>query len=483
MGKDRSGKFHPTKGKPSGAAKEEGLGITPTDPEKMDQYLDITERYTDGEDELASHVPVRHPNRNTEKRHEGFRNQADDQDSRHDPHAFAEAHTQVVPEEWAPVVTKDVFAELANYRAQHCVTICLPTHAAGVEVNELNDRIAFKSALQEAAGELKTKGLNSAVIEPLLAPGYVLQKDEAFWRQQSKGLAVFIADGMCRYIKLPMDPGRKVAVNNSFVVTPLLPLFTTSEYYYVLVISKKQAKLFRADMFGMEHVNVPGLSSVDPGSGHPGEDPTAPNGLRGDKEVPTAAALDAGTKGDQDKARLAVYLEAIDDVIWKEVLHDKTVPLLLAGVEYLIPIYKTVTDYKHVCEDALTGSHERDELSTLYELSMKKMAYYFEQPLKKALALYNNQSATALTSSIIADVVAAVHYGRASHLFIQKGAELWGNFDEMKNELALHETKEAGSSDLYNKAVSKALLTGAEVYMLEKEKMPADSIMAAVMRY
>jgi hypothetical protein len=67
MGKDENGTFHPGKGKPSGANKEEGLGLQGTPPEKMDEYLDITERYTNGDDQLAEDVPVRHPNRNTSK--------------------------------------------------------------------------------------------------------------------------------------------------------------------------------------------------------------------------------------------------------------------------------------------------------------------------------------------------------------------------------------------------------------------------------
>ncbi len=48
MGKDQSGSFHPGKGKTSGINKEEGLGIHPTDPERMDEYLDLTDKYTIG---------------------------------------------------------------------------------------------------------------------------------------------------------------------------------------------------------------------------------------------------------------------------------------------------------------------------------------------------------------------------------------------------------------------------------------------------
>jgi len=67
MSKDQNGVFHPGKGKPSGANKEEGLGLQATPPEKMEQYLQVTERYTEDADTLAEDVRVSHPNRNTSK--------------------------------------------------------------------------------------------------------------------------------------------------------------------------------------------------------------------------------------------------------------------------------------------------------------------------------------------------------------------------------------------------------------------------------
>ncbi|WP_018615170.1 hypothetical protein [Segetibacter koreensis] len=67
MPKDKNGVFHPGKGKPSGANKEEGLGLQPTPPEKLEEYLEITDKYTAGDDKLAEGVRERHPNRNTSK--------------------------------------------------------------------------------------------------------------------------------------------------------------------------------------------------------------------------------------------------------------------------------------------------------------------------------------------------------------------------------------------------------------------------------
>ena len=67
MAKDKTGKYHPPKGKPSGINKSEGLGAGSTDPDKMDQYNEITEKYTTDNEEIAPSVRTGHPNRNVSK--------------------------------------------------------------------------------------------------------------------------------------------------------------------------------------------------------------------------------------------------------------------------------------------------------------------------------------------------------------------------------------------------------------------------------
>lgn len=444
MAKDRSGKFQPPAGKPSGAGKD-----------------DTTSRYDDMPDEIPQNVPVRHPNRNTDKRHQGPNNQQDAQDSRHDPHAVVEAAGSVIAEELPHIPSKELLALLFAREADTCISIYTGTHEAGGEVNEQADRIRFKSQLREAAAVLKQRGTNHQTAEQLLAPAYKLVQDDALWVNLRKGLAVFIADGYCSFMRTPVTMQDKLVVNSKFFLSPLIPMLITREHFYLLVISKRQVKLFRGDMYGIEHIPVPGLSKVHEEPEKKGEDNASDNDDRTD-----------------------IFLEAADDVIWKEVLHNQNVPLLLAGVEYLVPIYKSVTDYNNIYPEALTGSHERTDAHTLHALAMEKMQPYFEQRRVKALELYNNQFSTSLTSSMIDKVVPAAYYGRVSHLFVAKDEQVWGTFDEMKNELAMHAAAGDGGEDLLNNAMVKTLLTGGEVYLLDKAQMPGhDNVVAAVLRY
>jgi len=488
MGKDEQGTFHPGKGKPSGINKEEGLGLLSTDPEKMDQYLEITEKYTDGEDTLAEHIPVRHRNRNTSKGENTFKGKENKEVSNKSSNeTFTEERTTTIPEQLPGILNKEIFTELADFKADCTVSLYIPTHRAGVEVNEHFDPIAFKSALNTVEQKLKEKGHNQTFIENLLKPGYDLIRDDAFWLDLGNGLAVFIAEGFFKYIKMPAVTERKVVLESSFYVTPLIPLMMSSEYFYLLVISKKTVKLFKADAYGMQHVPVDLPQGIEQVKRLGDLDSTTYRSGESGRRAPSASmpgqSHGAGGGNPDGKDNIATYFEAVDDLLWDAVFNKENAPLVLAGVEYEIPIYKGVCDYHNVWEKGLTGSREHQETKSLYKDAMEIMEPYFRQKTNKAIELYGNKSATQLTSSIVVDVIPATYYSRVSHLFVCKGEHAWGLFNFMTSELQLHDTQQDSSEDLIDNAVVKTLSTGGDVFLLNKEEMPADSCIAAIMRY
>jgi hypothetical protein len=489
MGKDDNGVFHPGKGKPSGINKEEGLGLQGTPPEKMDEYIEITEKYTVGEDELDPSVPVRHPNRNTSKGEDRYKGKENKEESnKSNQQTFTEERETTVAEQLPGVLTKERFSELANYKNGCCISLFLGAHAAGVEVNEHYDPINFKNQLQEIERRLKDKGQEQGLIESLLKPGYDLIRDNEFWTEMSPGLAVFISDGFFKYIRMPIAPAtEELVIEPTFYVTPLIPLMATSEYFYLLVISKQGCKLFKADAWGMQKVPVEIPQSIEEVKRISGLDATTfrsgSSGSRAPRYSQEGSYHGAGGGNPDGKDNMLTYFEAVDDILWDKVFKTENAPLVLAGVEYEIPIYRSAADYHNIWPEALTGNRQQQDLNSLYQDAKELMKTYFEQRVNKALELYMNNSANGKTSSIAADVIPATHYSQVSHLFVCKGEHIWGTFDEMANELKFHDTPDEDGEDLIDNAVVKTLATGGEVFLLDKEKMPVQTQIAAIMRF
>jgi hypothetical protein len=484
MGKDREGKFHVRKGKPSGSLKTD-QGLKSINSESYEDNLEIADKYTVGEEEPAPNVRLRHPNRNVDKREERQQQRSDIQDTKTKRDILDEDDLQPTPTA-TPILalTKETFTSLATFQSDCCVTFYLPTHPSGVDVNEKMDQTLFKNMLQQLVPMLKKKNMDQLQIDKMLKPGYDLFRDDKFWLDMSAGLAVFVSGDQFQYLKMPCTPKEEILVNTSYYITPLLPMMTNNDYFYLLVLSKKQAVLYRGDAFGMQHIKVDEMPR--------GVDDVVHFEEKDDQKLWRTGSSGAGGGANyhgigagkpDEKENLAIYFDEVDETLCKTALNKENVPLLLAGVEYLIPIYKSVAKYKPIWDLALTGSHEHDDRNQLYEQAKKIMEPYFAERHEKALKNYWNQSATALTSSIPDDVIPAAHYKQVWHLFVQKDQHIWGTFDEMKNKLTIHETQEDADECLVDKAVIKTLLNAGEVHVLPKDKMPGGSVIAALMRY
>jgi len=449
MGKDREGKFHPH----------------------------------------APNVHMRHINRNTEKgdEEEHLANALREEPDVMSRKRFDSLHKPVESRQAEAMnerLSRDDFMELSTHHADNCVTLYMPAHKYGVEVNERQDAILFKQLLQQAQQQLQQKGIARDQLETILQAGFDLQQDDAFWRRQQRGLGVFIAQDYFKYIQLPYSVDPQCYINHSFYTSPLLPLLTSREHFYLLVISKRKATLYEADAFGMREIPVEGMPR--------GIDDVVHFEEKDDQQLFRTGSSGAGHGANyhgigsgkpDEKANISMYMDEVDETLWKEVLSTKHIPLMLAAVEYMIPIFRKRTHYKHLVDDALTGNFEYESINSLYEKAREKMKPYFDKDRRDALEQYGNNSGNGLTSTIPDDIIPACYYSRVDMLFIRKDAQLWGNFNEQDNKLVLHSSEQPGDECMINAAAAKAVETGAAVFMLNREQMPAGSPMAARMRY
>jgi hypothetical protein len=382
------------------------------------------------------------------------------------------------------ILTKEEFKELINYHGDPCISIYIPTHRSGVEVNERQDPILFKNALQSANTLLEEQGLKAPEIEQLLKPGIDLYKNEVFWNNQQEGLAVFLAKGFVKVVQIPFKVAEKTLLNNTFFISPLLPAVVKNEEFYLLVLSKHDAKFYQGNEYGLQRMEVKGLPNGMDDVIHFEEKENQDLFRRGSGGGDRSASFHGQAEGQlDDKANIAIYFQEVDRTLFTEVLHDKNKPLLLAGVEYLIPIYKGISKYKYITEVAITGNKEYEDNNALFQQAKTLLAPYFEQQTKAALKNYYNQIATANTSSMAEKIIPASYFAQVSDLFICKDTNLWGRFDEENNKVEIHEQKQAGDECLLNKAAAKTYINGGNVYLLDRAQMPKESIIAAIFRF
>src|SRR5690606_23528273 len=110
---------------------------------------------------------------------------------------------------------KEEFKTIAAFESDVCVSIYIPVHRYGVEVNQKQDAIMLKNKLRQAKNRMAEKGLEQSRIEDLLKEGSDLVERGDFWNEQMDGLALFMAEGYFNYIKMNVVPKEVLLVNNT----------------------------------------------------------------------------------------------------------------------------------------------------------------------------------------------------------------------------------------------------------------------------
>lgn len=382
------------------------------------------------------------------------------------------------------LISKELFKELVQHTGKDIISLYMPTHIAGVEVNEKQDAIVYKNALQDVTRQLQQKGITQSEIDNLLQAAFELYKDDVFWNNQQHSLAVFMSQNIFEVIMLPYEVNYEVYINSSFFITPLLQAISNKEEFYFLSLSKHDAKFYYGDAYGLTHLEINGLPNGIDDVIHFEEKGIKQLFRQGGKGGTGGANFHGHGEGQgDDKDNIGIYCQEVDRTLLSEVLHDKTSPLVLAGVEYLLPIYRDASHYNYIYEEVITGNQQHESSNSLFLKAREKLRPYFEQRTKDALQNYYNGIATSTTSSMPDKVIPASFYAQISDLFVCKGAHIWGSFNEVDNKLEMHEAKQDGDQCLIDKAVAQTYLNGGDVYLLEKEQMPKESILAATLRF
>lgn len=383
----------------------------------------------------------------------------------------------------ADLLNLEQLRELAGHEGGPCVSVFLPAHRVTPDSGQ--DSIRLRNLLDEAERQMVAGGLRVPVAREVLRPGRDLCGPGWFWSYQSDGLAVFLAPGWSRVLRLPEEFAELVVVAGRFHVKPLLPLLAGGHRFYVLALSQHEVRLLEGTPHGVQEAelaDVPGslretlkyddlekeLGLHIAGRGGPG----APAVFHGH-----------GTGGEVDKVLLERFLRQVDDGL-QQVLKAETAPLVLAGVGYEQAMFRQLTRYPHVLGEGIDGNPERLRPAELHARAWAIVEPVFARARQQAAQRYQDAAGRGRgAASDVAQVVRAALRGQVDTLFVAAGEQRWGTADPHTLQVAIHDRPQPGDEDLLNRAAVQALLTAGTVYAVPIQQVPGPGPAAAVLRY
>ena len=374
--------------------------------------------------------------------------------------------------------------ELVEQPQGLCVSIYMPTAQLGSETQQ--NSVRFKNLIRQAQADLEKSELPPSDPAQFLQPALDLDEDE-FWQHQNAGLALFISEGFFRFYRVPIEMIELVVVNERFHLKPLIPLLSTDDRFYILTLGQRDVRLLEGNRYGMtREVEIEGLpKSMDEALQY---DETAKDEQRRAGGGAGRAALQAGSYHGQGAERenvkedLLQYFHLVDKAL-HDFFRNRRAPLVLAGVNYLLPIYHEANTYNFIVSEGIQHNTKQQTAQELHAEAWAIVEPQFKADQQKAIDYYHESIAAGKGSNDLSQVIQGAFYGRVEQLFVPVGVQKWGHFDPDSMELEMHNDAQPGDEDLLNAAAIQTIFHGGTVYAVEPGKVPDDTPVAAVFRY
>jgi hypothetical protein len=381
------------------------------------------------------------------------------------------------------IPTREDLTRLATSGTAPRVSLYMPTHRAGPDTRQ--DPIRLKNLLTESEEKLTEYGMRRTEAKDLLAPAWSLQDDYDFWKYQSSGLAIFMEEHFMRYYRVPVQLPELAVVTSRFHVKPLLPLFANDTLFYVLAISMNKTRVLECTPYDEDEVKVPDMPSsmADALWADDTEKQVQFRSFFAGTGGNVAMFHGAGGSEDDPKNEILRYFREVDRALSAH-LRDAHGPLVLAAVDYLLPIYRDANTYANLFEDNVSGSPDEARSDELREKAWTLLEPRIAETREREAGKYREMLGTGRASNRVDEVAVAAANGRVETSFVPIGVQIWGRFDAETNSAELHDEPQTGDQDMLDFIAVQTRLNSGRVYALQPEDMPdPDGQIAAVFRY
>ncbi len=357
------------------------------------------------------------------------------------------------------VVHPDDIIQLAAHRGP-ALSVFIPTARHGPETlhgpTRLRNLVRSVTSDAEAAFGAETTG-------QLLAPVLALADDADAWQHQADGLAIFASPTEHRQFRLPIALAEDAVVGERFRLRPMVRYLGTDDVFYLLALAQNSIRLFQATPQTIDELSTEQLpESIDDALRF--EDPERQ--LQSQSVGGGDVRFHGHGAGEElDKEALARYFRAVDRGL-VETLGATNLPVLVACVDYYLPIYRDVTNLANVIDVAVSGNPERRSAAELHGAALPLIQPIAQQRATAIATRYRELAGTGRTLADPTALTAAASEGRIDTLLVA---------DDDTSPL------DPAALSAIDQVIADAIDTGATVSTTQRSLV--ETTIAAILRY
>lgn len=377
------------------------------------------------------------------------------------------------------LLTAELMQELLTVTNKPCLSLYQPTHR--ILPDNLQDPIRYKELVKKLEESLKQKYPTGQIPE-LIAPFIELGNDTTFWRKTMNGLAVLGAPGFFEVIGLPVPVTELAVVANTFHFKPLRQYFQTADRFQILGVSLSDIQFYEGSRHSLFEVELPP------------DFPKTINDALGDEHTErqaTSTSLSGpgkanlqhgqGTKKDETDKDAERFFRLIDKLIYERYSKNSNLPLILAALPEHHNLFHKISHNPLLIGKGIMINPKSVSLEKLGDLAWEIVEPGYHSKLDKAVERFEEAHSHGLGSDNLNKIFQAASDGRIEILLTEAGRMIPGKLLDRHVEKGMLSNPEVDDvlDDLGELVSSK----GGRVMVIPKEKMPANTGLAAVYRY
>ena len=394
-----------------------------------------------------------------------------------------------MPQTLAAIKNPLTFAELKEFAGTNgpAISVYLPSDLPGGRGQRLSVRL--KKLTAELEQRCTERGLPAEEVAQLIRPFEENAETIEAEGAEGPGLAMFASPEGFRHFWIARETPQSVVVADNFHVRPVMDLMHGEQRFYILGIAQKEVRVLRCTEHSSEEVPLPPdfptnllefIATDQPDHNLRNKATSGP----GPGTNPTGRNVSFGTSAEKEHKDeyLHQYFTAINRAVVDLLKGEDKTPLVAAGVEFELAIYRKANTYPYLCPTDVQGAPNGLRGAELHTRALECVEEARRARLADLLAQHEKQAGGVADASV-AEIVKAAYDGRVAFLLAGRTTTAYGNFDEATHRVRQHKRPVNGDEDLVNAAAVQTVLHAGDVYVLDDEQIPGGRPMAAVMRY
>lgn len=387
--------------------------------------------------------------------------------------------------------------ELIEADAQPAISIYMPIEHQNQIKKSI--RLQFRGLVDQAAAFLKdNQHYDAATYTPLLDQLYQRVEDAAFWLNMDKGLAVFIAPRFERIYRLPTAFSPLAVVAPNFHTRPLMKYLSTPQQYWILAVGQNEVNLWEGNAAAVHPIDLKtlpenlqdalllDLDGVRANTSFRGTGSRfSANGASRNNPSPVFQSSGGSGNKEEHKAWIREYFSHVDNAV-VDYLRDKNGPVVLAAVDYLHPLYRSITNLPNLAAQGIDGNIQHLNHAEIHQRAWPLIENEIARQFNGVLAMWERAYGLGNAEMDIANIARLVLEGRVHLLMIEENRSIWGQIDWNSATITRLDEKTPDSDlqtiDILDDLAEQVLARGGQVRIVATHEIPSSTGAAAILR-